>query len=109
MPSLTWSLIEGVVQGHLLEKPQKVLTFEECRFSLEDRLRSPNSSRLGVCVQVCVCKCVCVCVCACKCMCVCADDNGSVLPSGLRDLFRDRSTGISWLWGEEATFQDKDF
>lgn len=55
MPSLTWSLIEGVVPGHLLEKPQKVLTSEECRFSLEDRLRSPNSSRLGVCVRVCVC------------------------------------------------------
>ena len=55
MPSLTWSLIEGVVQGHLLEKPQKILTSEECRFSSEDRLRSPNSSRLGVCVQVCVC------------------------------------------------------
>ena len=75
-----------VVPDHLLGEPQKVLTSEECRVSLEDGLRSPNSSRLGVYMRVCVCVCVCVCVHA-----QMTRDQSCL--SGLRDLLGDCSTG----------------
>ena len=91
-----------VVPDHLLGEPQKVLTSEECRVSLEDGLRSPNSSRLGVYMRVCVCVCVCVCT--------CTDDTGSVLPKWPQGSFGGLLHRESPGYGEKRPHsQDKDF